>query len=65
MLDVEIHLDAKGLTNTIKEMNEESKQDETKVMIFLHYYFHEGLKTEYLTLKDPVDIWKSLKDVTT
>ncbi|WRX33960.1 Reverse transcriptase [Theobroma cacao] len=31
-------------------------------MIFLRHHLHEGLKIEYLTIKDLVDLWKSLKE---
>ncbi|KAL0447516.1 UNVERIFIED_CONTAM: hypothetical protein Slati_1879500, partial [Sesamum latifolium] len=48
VLDAEIHLDANGLGNTIKEGNEASNQDKAKAMIFLRHHLHEGLKIEYL-----------------
>ncbi|KAK5785142.1 hypothetical protein PVK06_039694 [Gossypium arboreum] len=59
MLDAEIHSDAKGLGETI---NEESSQEKAKAIIFLHHHLHEGLKTEYLTIKDPLVLWNSLKE---
>ncbi|XP_016732425.1 uncharacterized protein [Gossypium hirsutum] len=62
VLDVEIHLDAKGLGETIKEGNKESTQDKAKAMIFLRHHLHEGLKTEYLTVKDPQILWANLKE---
>ncbi|XP_017604257.1 uncharacterized protein LOC108451032 [Gossypium arboreum] len=62
VLDAEIHLDAKGLGETIKEGNEESTQDKAKAMIFLLHHLHEGLKTEYLTVKDPQILWANLKE---
>ncbi|XP_059306172.1 uncharacterized protein LOC132057552 [Lycium ferocissimum] len=31
-------------------------------MIFLRHHLHEGLKTEYLTVKDPLELWNNLKD---
>nr|GEY03994.1 hypothetical protein [Tanacetum cinerariifolium] len=34
VLDAEIHLDANGIGNTIKEGNETIVQDKTKIMIF-------------------------------
>ena len=52
-LDAEIHLDAMNLGEIIKEGNEASSQDRAKAMIFLRHHLHEGLKTEYLTVKDP------------
>ncbi|KAI3443797.1 hypothetical protein Pfo_000462 [Paulownia fortunei] len=51
-LDVEIHLDAMNLGETIKEENATSLQDRSKTMIFLRHHLHEKLKIEYLTVKD-------------
>jgi len=31
-------------------------------MIFLQHHLHEGLKIEYLTVKDPLELWINLKD---
>ena len=62
VLDSEIHLDAKGLGNTIKAGNKESSQDKAKAMIFLRHHLHESLKTEYLTVKDPEVLWNNLKE---
>ncbi|PIN04690.1 hypothetical protein CDL12_22774 [Handroanthus impetiginosus] len=62
VLDAEIHLDAKGLGNTIIKENEASKQDKANAMIFLRHHLDEGLKTEYLTIKDPLELWNNLKE---
>ncbi|XP_019264261.1 PREDICTED: uncharacterized protein LOC109241893 [Nicotiana attenuata] len=62
VLDAEIHLDAKGLGDTIKEGNEASSQDKAKAMIFLRHHLDEGLKSEYLTLKDLFQLRTSLKE---
>jgi hypothetical protein len=62
ILDAEIHLEAMNLGNTIKVDNEASQQDRTKVMIFLRHHLHEELKTEYLTVKDPLILWNNLRE---
>ena len=31
-------------------------------MIFLRRHLHEGLKAKYLTIKDPLVLWNSLKE---
>ncbi|XP_015165131.1 uncharacterized protein [Solanum tuberosum] len=62
VLDAEIHLDAKGLGTTITEGNATSSQDKVKAMIFLRHHFDEGLKAEYLTVKDPLELWTGLKE---
>ena len=52
ILNVEIQLDAMNLGATIKEENQASLQDHAKMLIFLRHHFHEGLKNEYLMVKD-------------
>ena len=62
VLDAEIHLDAMGLADTIQENNQASNQNRAKAMIFLRHHLDEGLKMEYLTVKDPLVLWNNLKD---
>ncbi|XP_060190369.1 uncharacterized protein LOC132619493 [Lycium barbarum] len=62
VLDAEIHLDAMGLGDTIKENNKASNQENAKAMIFLRHHLDEDLKIEYLTIKDPLVLWKNLKE---
>ena len=62
ILDIEIHLAAQDLGDTIKEGNKESESNRAKAIVFLRRHLHEGLKTEYLTVKDPLELWKNLKD---
>ena len=54
ILDAEIHFNAMNLRNTIKEGNTASQQDRTKDLIFFHHHINEGLKSKYLTVKDPL-----------
>ncbi|XP_049360825.1 uncharacterized protein LOC125825536 [Solanum verrucosum] len=63
VLDAEIHLDAKGLGATITNGNTTSSQDKAKAMIFLRHHLDEGLKVEYLTVKDPLELWTGLKEM--
>ena len=62
ILDAEIHLEANALGETIKDGNNASNQDKAKAMIFLRHHLHEGLKAEYLTIKDPLVLWNNLKE---
>ena len=62
VVDAKMHLDAMGLENTIMEKNEATIQNRAKAMIFLRHHLDESLKNEYLTVKDPVDLWKNLKE---
>ena len=61
-LDAEIHLVAKNLEDTIKVNNQASLQDRAKSMIFIRHHLHEELKSEYLTVKDPLVLWNDLKE---
>ena len=54
ILDAEIHLDAMNLGNAIKEGNTASQKDRAKALIFIHHHIDESLKSEYLTVKDPL-----------
>ena len=54
ILDAKIHLDAMNLENTIKERNTTSQQNRAKALIFLCHHIDEGLKSEHLTIKDPL-----------
>ena len=51
-----------NLRNTIKEGTTASLQDRAIALIFLRHRIDEGLKNEYLTIKDPLILWKSLKE---
>ncbi|XP_070039186.1 uncharacterized protein [Nicotiana tomentosiformis] len=62
VLDAEIHLAVKGLGDIITQGNEASSKDKTKAMIFIRHHLDEGLKVEYLTMKDPLELWTSPKE---
>ncbi|KAL0354223.1 UNVERIFIED_CONTAM: hypothetical protein Sangu_1003600 [Sesamum angustifolium] len=62
VLDAELHLASNKLGETIKENITASEQDCAKAMILLHHHLHESLKSQYLTVKSPFQLWKSLKD---
>ncbi|XP_069144562.1 uncharacterized protein [Solanum lycopersicum] len=61
VLDAEIHLAAKDIDATITRGNEASSQDKAKTMIFLRHHLDKDLKIEYLTVKDPLELWTGLK----
>jgi len=61
-LDAEIHLNAEGHGDAIKEGNKTSDQQKAKTMIFLCHHLHQDLKNEYLIVKDPQVLWNSLKE---
>jgi hypothetical protein len=51
-----------NLGDTIKDGNQASPQNHAKAMIFIRHHLHEELKTEYLTVKDPLILWNNLKE---
>ncbi|XP_073121330.1 uncharacterized protein [Henckelia pumila] len=62
ILDAEIHLVSINLGDTIKERNKTSQQDRAKALIFLRHHLNDGLKAEYLTVKEPHEFWKNLNE---
>ncbi|XP_070002715.1 uncharacterized protein [Nicotiana sylvestris] len=62
VLNSEIHLDAMGLGDAIKDKTKASTQDCAKALIFLRHHLDEGLKIEYLTFKDPLVLWNGIKE---
>ncbi|CAM8885416.1 unnamed protein product [Rhodiola kirilowii] len=61
--DIETHLDSMNLPETIIEGNTSSKMDKAKSLIFLRRHLVSNLKNEYLTVKDPSELSKNLKDI--
>jgi hypothetical protein len=51
-----------NLGKTIKYGNTKSLQNRAKAMIFICHHLHEELKTEYLTVKDPLILWNNLRE---
>ena len=49
-----------NLGDTIKDSKQAFPQNRAKTIIFIHHHLHEELKTEYLTVKDPVILWNNL-----
>jgi len=62
IFDAKIHLEVMNLGETIKKENNAFLQDRAKTIIFIHYHLHEGLKVEYITIKDPLVLWQNLKE---
>ena len=61
VLDTKIHLEAANLGDTIKEESSSSSQDRAKAMIFIRRHLDEALKSEYLTVDDPLALWNALR----
>ncbi|XP_074287963.1 uncharacterized protein LOC141613125 [Silene latifolia] len=57
-----MHLKSYALGDAIKVGNTASEQNKAQAMILLRRHLHEGLKYEYLTVKDPLILWQNLKE---
>ncbi|KAJ9547265.1 hypothetical protein OSB04_019808, partial [Centaurea solstitialis] len=57
-----MHLESIGISDTLKEINLCSSQDNAKANIFLRRHVDEVLKFEYLNTNDPSILWKDLKE---
>ena len=52
ILDIKIHLDIINLGITYKERNDMPLQDHVKALIFLQHHIDQGLKGDYVMLKE-------------
>ncbi|XP_074346431.1 uncharacterized protein LOC141685215 [Apium graveolens] len=62
VLDAELHLSANGLKDTTNPEKIPTVEQNAKAIIFLRHHIHEDLKSEYLTIKNPLTLWNNLKD---
>jgi hypothetical protein len=64
--DVEIKLDGMSLDHTIVQpeagKDERTKPDKARALHFLRHHLHLDMKSEYMTERDPLVLWQSLKD---
>ncbi|GAV88615.1 hypothetical protein CFOL_v3_32037, partial [Cephalotus follicularis] len=63
VLDVKLYLSAKKLRHTIDEDNAASNEVRATVLIFLRHHTDDGLKYEYLTVENPLELWQNLNDM--
>ena len=61
-LDLKFHLRANNLLPTITVPNAASDADKARAMIYIRRHIDKSLKTEYLTVEDPAELWSSLHD---
>ncbi|GAV59572.1 hypothetical protein CFOL_v3_03103, partial [Cephalotus follicularis] len=62
VLDVKLHLSAKKLRQTIEEENAVTNEERVTALIFLRHHIDDGLKYEYLTVENPLELWQNLND---
>ncbi|XP_070043279.1 uncharacterized protein [Nicotiana tomentosiformis] len=61
VLDAEIHLDAMGLGDAIKDRNKASTQDYAKTLIFLRHYLDEGITSKLKLSADNITDYDMLE----
>ena len=61
-LDVELHLQGKGLEDTLVENGKATTKDKDNALIFMRRHQHDSLKVQYLMVQDPLELWTKLKD---
>ncbi|XP_051130229.1 uncharacterized protein LOC127250845 [Andrographis paniculata] len=57
-----MHLVSMGLIHTIASENTTTSQDRAKAIIFIRHHLDIPLQSEYLTVKDPLDLWNELRE---
>ena len=60
-LDTKIYLNSESLGGCIVDDNESSENDRYKAILIIRHHLAESLKDQYLTIEDPLDLWKELK----
>ncbi|XP_013594612.1 PREDICTED: uncharacterized protein LOC106302699 [Brassica oleracea var. oleracea] len=60
-LDTKILLRSRNLGDTITEGTEPSDKDNYKALVVICNHLAEGLKDQYLTIENPLELWTELK----
>ncbi|XP_033143144.1 uncharacterized protein LOC117132571 [Brassica rapa] len=60
-LDTKISLRSKGLGDTIIEGNNKTDKNRYKAISIIRHHLIEGLKDQYLTMENPLDLWTALQ----
>ena len=61
-LDLKFHLRVSNFLPTITVSNETFDAEKAKAMIYIRHHIDKSLKTEYLTVEDPAELWSLLHD---
>ncbi|XP_056860027.1 uncharacterized protein LOC130508504 [Raphanus sativus] len=62
VLDTKILLRSKNLGDTITEDTEPSVKNKYQAIVIIRHHLAEGLKDQYLTIEDPLELWTELKN---
>jgi len=61
-LDTRISLKSKGLGDTIIEDNNENEKNRYRALGLMRHHLIDGLKDQYMTIENPLDLWMALKN---
>ncbi|XP_013751946.1 uncharacterized protein LOC125591939 [Brassica napus] len=61
-LDTKINLRSKELGDAIIEGNNETDKSRYRAISIIRHYLTEGLKDQYLTMENPLDLWTAYSD---
>lgn len=61
ILDIKIHLDIINFGITLKGRNDTPLQEHVKALIFLCHHIDQGLKGDYVMLKETLILWSNLR----
>lgn len=62
VVDAEITLASKALSDTIKDGNTSTPLDKAKAVFILRHHLSEELKNDFFTVRDPLVLWTRLKE---
>ena len=60
-LDIELHLQRKGLAKSLVKNERASDQSKANALIFIIRHLPDSLKIQYLSVRDPSILWKKDK----
>ena len=60
-LDAKIMLRSKDLGDTITKDNNSSDKDKYRAIYMIRHHLQENLKTQYMTMENPYDLWIALQ----
>ncbi|KAK9671226.1 hypothetical protein RND81_12G014500 [Saponaria officinalis] len=59
-VDARANLKAKGIEHTILVDGNSTPQEQAKAIVFLRHHLHDSLKSEYMFVEDPKELWGNL-----
>src|SRR5690606_35976806 len=63
VLDTKICLRSKTLGDCIVDDNNATEKEKYQAIVIIRHHLTEGLKNQYLTIEDPLELWKEAINV--